>query len=146
VNEWMPCSNLKRRSPAKKKRRVDFRGINFRRLFTRGLGIVLLLLLAVLIVRKTVRPFALCIGEAQSASEITRELREIRTENDQLRQKRTYLASQDGAITEARKLGWVMRGERGIVIANDSPANQSTLPPARKDNGLVKRIEKKLKL
>jgi hypothetical protein len=146
VNEWMPCSNLKRRSPAKTKKRMKLRTVNFRRVFTRGLGIAIILILAIVVVRKTVRPFALCYGEASSAGELSRELHKIQNENNLLSQKRTYLVSREGALTEARKLGWVMRGERGIVIANGPTADQSTLPPARRDEGLVKRIKDKLRM
>jgi hypothetical protein len=124
----------------------DFPQVNFRRIFIRGFGVAILLLIAFIVVRKTVRPFALCYGEASSAGEISSELRKIREENKILAEKRTYLASREGALTEARKLGWVNKGERGIVISNGQTAEESSLPPARRHEGIVKRIENKLKL
>jgi hypothetical protein len=146
MNEWMPCSNLKRKSPAKAKKRVILPHVNYRRIFIRGFGVAILLILAVVIVKKTVRPFALCYGEASSAGEINRELRDLREENRVLAQKRTYLASREGALTEARKLGWVNKGERGIVISNGETAEESSLPPVRRHEGLMTRIGNKLKL
>ena len=124
MNDWMPCSKLDRRSPATRKKGPPRYG----RIFGRVFGLVLLGLICVVVLRKVARPIILCYGEARSVNELSLEYQQIQRENEELLQKKVYLASIEGAQIEARKLGWVMPGERSIVIENpsDIPAESAS--------------------
>ncbi|MDO8682907.1 MAG: hypothetical protein Q7N50_05435 [Armatimonadota bacterium] len=133
MNDWMPCSRLERRKAVNKKPRKQYK-----RGFIRLIGFVVILILAGLVVRKVVRPITLCYGEARGVSKVELELREIQKENRELVKQRDYLASESGAQIEARKLGWVMPGERNIVLENQPAASSET--ENQKRDGLLRRF------
>lgn len=137
MNDWMPCAKLDRRSPAAKTRRPRRIG----RAFGRLLGLALLMLIAVLVLRKVARPFVFCYREAHSVNELSREFKELQRENSELIQKKIYVASREGAQIEARKLGWVMPGERSIVLEDRSGDSESS---SKKKHGAFHWIKSKL--
>ena len=144
MNDWMPCAKLERRSTAPKQAKQPKRRRPRRigRAIGRLIGLALLVLITVLVMRKVARPFVLCYDEGSSVNEISRELNEVNRENQELLQKKVYLASIEGAQIEARKLGWVMPGERSIVLENR--ADQPEEAAAKKESGVLNWIKSKL--
>jgi hypothetical protein len=56
-------------------------------------------------------------------------LNSIQKENSELRVKRKYLQSAQGAETEARKLGFVRPGEISIIMGDDQKQNPNEQKP-----------------
>jgi hypothetical protein len=140
LNDWMPCSKLRRQPPEKKNR-----GRNFLRTSGRLLVLLLVVLAVGMVLRKVARPFGLCYTEARGVTDLSSELRRIQQENDGLSRKRTYLASEEGARIESRKLGWVMPGERSIVLQNTPGDDRSAPPFDEKPQGFEQRMKHWLK-
>lgn len=75
---------------------------------------------------KIVRPFHLWFDESRETRRMEVRLAELRRSNDELRIKRAYLSSPQGAENEARRLGYVSPGEVTVFVTPPKPK------PARK--------------
>lgn len=126
MNDWMPCSKLERRTPPKKVRspRLAMRMV-------RILGLVVALVVVGFILRRTVRPFVLCYVEARSVQETRAELNNLQRQNEDLRRQRACLESKSGSQAEARNQGWVMPGERNLVIENPRGTADDSRAPSQ---------------
>jgi hypothetical protein len=140
LDEWMPCAAMDRRKSGKT-RQPRHLGRKVARLF----GLLVLLLMVGLALRKVARPIVLCYTEARGVSEIKSDLTRVQKENKDLRRQRIYLGGNQGAQAEARKLGWVAPGERSLVL--EAPLN--TTSPAtgnQKKSGLIDKVKDHLSL
>jgi hypothetical protein len=134
---------LDRETPTPKKRKKR-RHVGQR--VARTLGLILALVVVGLVMRKVARPFVLCYTEARSVNEVERDLRRMESDNRYLRHQRAYLASREGARAEARKLGWVMPGERNLVIENPAESKRVALPEEADKQGFFDKLARRFRL
>ena len=91
--------------------------------FGRYLRMLLLLAcmtLAFLVVKamvmKAARPYLISYNESKERSDIQRQISQAEAENRVLRRDIAYLDTPEGKEAEARKLGWVKKGEVAVVV------------------------------
>lgn len=68
---------------------------------------------------KTVRPFILAWNGKQEVRRLESQIADGNRTKQEYLEKRRYLRSQEGAQTEARKLGYVKEGETSIMIEQE---------------------------
>lgn len=68
---------------------------------------------------KLVQPVALLCTMRKETHQLAAESDKLKNDNEALQEKRKYLLSREGAETEARKLGYVRRGEISIIIQDE---------------------------
>ena len=80
------------------------------------------------VIAKAFRPIGLNRVETREVGEIQKQMSTARAENIQLKGEIADISTPQGKEAEARKLGWVKKGETAIVVA---PAQKSSLETAR---------------
>ncbi len=78
--------------------------------------IAAILFCAKAVIMKAARPYLISYGESRESSEIKRQIAEVYAENKALKKEIPHLLSPEGMEAEARKLGWVKKGEVAIVV------------------------------
>ena len=71
---------------------------------------------AKVVIAKITRPYLISYGESREISELKRQIATSTTENRQLKKDITDVGTPQGKDAEARKLGWVKKGEVAIVV------------------------------
>lgn len=91
------------------------------------LAIGAFILLAVgAVIAKAARPYLITYNEAREIEQIKRQIAEAEAENKALREDIAYLQTKRGKEVEARKLGWVKKGEIAVIVEpTDEPADEN---------------------
>lgn len=71
---------------------------------------------AKVVIAKITRPYLISYGESREISELKRQIATSTTENRQIKKDITDVGTLQGKDAEARKLGWVKKGEVAIVV------------------------------
>jgi cell division protein FtsL len=118
--------------PAKRKRRrrpSRILGIGAR-IALLSVIMVTLVVVAVAIVAKAVRPYVEASQLKGQLSTLNRQLAQTDEQNDAYKRRLAELQTTQGQITEARGLGYIIRGEHPVVI-DGSPGALSEAPLPR---------------
>lgn len=68
------------------------------------------------VVAKITRPYLISYGESREVSNLKRQIASATAENRQLKSDINSIGKSQGKEAEARKLGWVKKGEIAIVV------------------------------
>jgi len=79
------------------------------------------------VIVKISRPYLLSYSESKEVAETQKQMDAARAENRQLARDIADISTPRGKEAEARKLGWVKKGETAIVVG---PAQKSSLETA----------------
>lgn len=120
------------KSPSKRKCRQH----RIQKLFT-VVGVLALTAPAYLIVARAVRPVFMVHSENTEISTLSQQLNSERLRNQQLRTRISFLKTTEGVQTEARKYGWVQKGEISYRLY-DPPASPQTQKDSKGITGNIK--------
>lgn len=108
-----------------------------RPLFARFIRVVLMLAViasilfcAKAVIVKAARPYLISYGESKESSEIKLQMAEAYAESKVLKKEIPHLLSPEGMEAEARKLGWVKKGEVAIVVEQPKQSQIERSGPA----------------
>lgn len=65
---------------------------------------------------KILKPYVISYGESKEIDEIKKQIAVASAENRQIKRDISYVATPQGKEAEARKLGWVKKGEVTLVV------------------------------
>lgn len=80
-------------------------------------------------VAKVSRPYVINYGESREVARLQKEIGAARAENRQLKGEIRDIETQTGKEAEARKLGWVKKGETAIVVEQPQKTALETAQP-----------------
>lgn len=84
------------------------------------------------VITKAARPYLISYGESKEIAEVNRQTKEAAAEKSALKRDIKYLTdpkTQARALEEeARKLGWVKKGEVALVVAQPKESNENAQP------------------
>ena len=95
----------------------------------------MLVLAAVGLVAKAVRPYREARGQVRQLTDTERQISAVDQENAALRRRIAYLKTPDGVASEARRLGYLRPGERPIVLEATVAPTPAPAPPRPKTFG-----------
>lgn len=72
--------------------------------------------LAWMVIAKMTKPYRVSYTESKEITEVRNQIAEAEMENKQLKDDISYLKRPEGKIAEARKLGFVQKGEVAVVV------------------------------
>lgn len=107
------------------------RALRIRRLAYASLAVIAgagILLCVGAAVGKMAKPYVVGHREGKEIAEIKRQIAEAESENRELKAAIEYLSTPAGVEVEARKLGWVKKGEIAVVVERPR-SEQSTVGP-----------------
>ena len=104
---------IHRKRPKTKRR---FKAPRFLRVLLVLVVIAVGLYLGWLVARKISKPYVISYTESTEIASIQKQIADAKTENSQLKRDLEYLATPQGKEAEARRLGWVKKGETALVV------------------------------
>lgn len=85
--------------------------------------VIIVIFSATWVIRKAVRAGGLFFSERSAVHRLEKDFAAKKNKNKLLSERRKYLKSKSGALTEARKLGYVRPGEVSVMIDNEESKN-----------------------
>lgn len=86
------------------------------------------------VVKKISKPYVISYGESKEVRDIRKQIAVATADNQQLKRDISYLGTAQGKEAEARKLGWVKKGEVALVVQQPGKSSfQVDQPIAIKD-------------
>ncbi len=104
---------IKRKSPKVKR---QFKPPKFMRVALMVVAVAVGVYLAMLVVAKVTKPYRISYGESKEIASIQKQIADAKTDNEQLKRDLAFLATPQGKEAEARRLGWVKKGETALVV------------------------------
>jgi cell division protein FtsB len=112
----MPKRIRRTRSTTRHRTRRQFKPPKFLRVLLVLVLVAVGIYAAYATVLKVSRPYAISYKEAKEIASLKKKIAVETTDNQQLKNDLSYLATPPGKEAEARKLGWVKTGETALVV------------------------------